>query len=77
VATLSRSLDAKCAAYVAKTQQSMVPAALCQAFNQPDRAPASQTLRHVADQLRQKWPKLAAFIDESETEVLSFLDFPE
>ena len=34
-------------------------------------------LRHVADQLRQKWPKLAAFIDDSETDVLSYLDFPE
>ena len=40
-------------------------------------AQASQTLRHVADQLRQKWPKLAAFIDDSETDVLSHLDFPE
>src|ERR1700761_6716834 len=53
--------------YVVKTQQSMVAAALRQAFIQPDRAQASQTLRHVADQLRQKWPKLAAFIDDSET----------
>jgi putative transposase len=26
---------------------------------------------------REKWPKLAAFIDESETDVLSYLDFPE
>jgi transposase-like protein len=25
----------------------------------------------------QKWPKLAAFIDDSETDVLSYLDFPE
>ena len=63
--------------YVAKTQQSMVAAALRQAFIQPDRAQASQTLRHVADQLRQKWPKLAGFMDESETDVLSHLDFPE
>src|SRR4051794_26519097 len=63
-------------AYVAKTQQSMA-AALRQAFIQPDRAQASQTLRHVADQLRQKWPKLAGFIDDSETDVLSHLDFPE
>lgn len=63
--------------YVGKTQQSMVAAALRQAFLQPDRAQASQTLRHVADQLRQKWPKLAAFIDDSETDVLSYLDFPE
>src|SRR5580704_12430538 len=64
-------------AYVPKTQQSMVAAALRQAFLQPDRAQASAMLRHVADQLRQKWPKLAAFIDDSETDVLSYLDFPE
>src|ERR1700757_2649598 len=80
-------------AYVPKTQQSMVAAALRQAFLQPDRAQASAALRraslqpagaqasaalrHLADQLRPKWPKLAAFIDDSETEVLSYLDFPE
>ena len=64
-------------AHVHKTQQSMVAAALRQAFIQPDRAQASQTLRHVADQLRQKWPKLAEFIDDSEADVLSYMDFPE
>jgi putative transposase len=64
-------------AYVPRTQQSMVAAALRQAFLQPDRAQASQMLRHVADQLRPKWSKLAAFIDDSETDVLSYLDFPE
>jgi putative transposase len=62
--------------YVPKAQQSMVSAALRQAFIQPDRASASQTLRHVADQLRAKWPKLGAFIDESEADVLAHLDFP-
>ena len=62
--------------YVAKGQQSMVSAALRQAFIQPDRASASQTLRHVADQLRPKWPKLAAFIDDSEVDVLAHMDFP-
>jgi putative transposase len=40
--------------YVPKAQQSMVSAALRQAFIQPDRPNASQTLRHVADQLRAK-----------------------
>jgi transposase-like protein len=55
----------------------MVAAALRQAFLQADRAQASETLRRVADQLRQKWPKLAAFIDDSEVDVLSHLDFPE
>ena len=62
--------------YVPKGQQSMVAAALRQAFIQPDRVSASQTLRHVADQLRTKWPKLGAFIDESEADVLAHMDFP-
>ena len=63
-------------AYVPKGQQSMASAALRQAFIQPDRTNASQTLRHVADQLRGKWPKLGAFIDDSEADVLAHMDFP-
>ncbi len=39
-------------AYVPSAQTSMVSAALRQAFIQPDRKAASQTLRNVADQLR-------------------------
>jgi len=62
--------------YVPKIQQSMAAAALRQAFIQPDRVGASQTLRHVADQLRAKWPKLGAFIDDSEADVLAHMDFP-
>ena len=62
--------------YVPKAQQSMAAAALRQAFIQPDRAAASQALRHVADQLRDKCPKLGGFIDDSETDVLAHLDFP-
>jgi transposase-like protein len=64
-------------AHVPKTQQSMVAAALRQAFLQPGRAQASATLRHVADQLRPKWPKLATFIDDGATDVQSYLNFPE
>ena len=33
-------------------------------------------MRHVADQLRDKWPKLGAFIDESEADVLVYMNFP-
>jgi putative transposase len=62
--------------YVPKAQQSMAAAALRQAFMQPDRASASQALRHVADQLRDKWPKLGTFIDDSETDVLAHMNFP-
>jgi putative transposase len=59
-------------AYVPKAQQNMVSAALRQAFIPS----ARQTLRHVADQLRDKWPKLGAFIDESEADVLAHMNFP-
>ena len=59
-----------------QNQQSMASAALRQAFLQPDRASASQALRHVADQVRAKWPKLGAFIDDSEPDVLAHMDFP-
>jgi len=40
------------------------------------RASAAQTLRHVADQLRPKWPKLGGFIDDNEAGVLAHMDFP-
>ncbi len=62
--------------YVPKAQQSMAAAALRQAFIQPDRAGAAQALRHVADQLRGKCPKLGSFIDDSEIDVLAHMDFP-
>ena len=62
-------------AYVPKGQQNMVSAALRQAFIQRDHANARQMLRHVANQLRDKWPKLGAFIDEIETDVLAHMNF--
>ena len=63
-------------AYVPKGQQNMVSAALRQDFIQPEDANARQTLHHIADQLRDKWPKLGAFIDESEADVLAHMNFP-
>ena len=63
-------------AYVPKGQQNMVSAALRQAFTQLDHPNASQTIRHVADQLRDKWPKLGAIIDDSEVDVLAYMGFP-
>ena len=54
----------------------MVSAALRQAFTQFDHSNATQTMRHVADQLRDKWPKLGAFIDDSEADVLAYMTFP-
>ena len=63
-------------AYVPKGQQSMVAAALRQAFLQPDRQAAHQTWRHAADQFRPRWPKLAKLLDGSEHDVLAYMGFP-
>src|SRR5918994_1351358 len=67
----------RCAlAHVPKGQHTMVAAALRQAFLQADLEAARQTWRQVADQLRPRWPKLAALMDESEHDVLAFMAFP-
>jgi putative transposase len=63
-------------AHVGKAHQSMAAAALRQAFLQPDAASARQTWRHVADQLRTRWPKLGVLMDESEDDVLAYMAFP-
>ena len=63
-------------AHVPKGQHTVVAAAIRQAFNQPDHDSASQTWRHVADQLRGRGPKLAVLMDESEADVLAYMNFP-
>jgi putative transposase len=63
-------------AHVPKGQQTVVAAALRQAFFQPDRDGARQVWRQVADQLRPRWPKLSAFMDGSEHDVLAYMAFP-
>jgi len=63
-------------AHVPKGQLTVVAAAIRQAFLQPDRESASQTWRHVADQLRARWPKLGTLMDDSETDVLAYMSFP-
>ena len=63
-------------AHVQKGQHTMVAAAIRQAFLQTDADAAHQTWRHVADQLRPRWPKLAALMDDSEHDVLAYMGFP-
>jgi transposase-like protein len=63
-------------AHVPRGQQTMVAAALRQAFLQADQASARQVWRQVADQLRPRWPRLAALMDESEHDVLAYMGFP-
>jgi transposase-like protein len=72
-------------AHVPKGQQTVVAAALRQAFLQADQdAAARQAWRQLADQLRPRWPKLSALMDDSEHEpalrldrgVLAYIGFP-
>jgi len=46
------------------------------AFAQDDAEGARAQWRRIADQLRPKLPKLAAFLDEAETDVLAYMTFP-
>ena len=64
-------------AYVPKAQHQMVAAAIRTVFMQADHATASKTWRQVADQLRQRIPKLAAMMDEAEADVIAYLAFPK
>jgi putative transposase len=63
-------------AHVPKGQHTMVAAAIRHAFLQADADAAHQPWRHVADQLRARWPKLAALMDDSEHDVLAYLSLP-
>jgi putative transposase len=61
---------------VPRGQHARVAAAIRQAFLQPDRESAGETWRHVADQLRGRWPKLGALLDKAEEDVLAQMTFP-
>ena len=63
-------------AHVSKAEQSMVSAAIRSVFAQDNQGAASQTWRHVADQLRQRFGKLAALMDDAEADVIAFMAFP-
>ena len=64
-------------AYVPKGQQSMASASLRQAFLQDTPEKAQAVWRAAADQMREKWPKVGAFMDDSEHDVLAYMGFPE
>jgi transposase-like protein len=54
----------------------VVSAFIATAFAQDDAEAARAQWRKVADQLRPKLPKLAAFLDEAEADVLAYMTFP-
>jgi putative transposase len=61
---------------VPKGTQQMVAATIRTVFVQPDAATAREQWRRVADQLRQRFPRVAQLLDEAEDEVLAYLAFP-
>ena len=62
--------------YAGKTQRRIVSAWVGTAFAQDDAIAAKKQWREVADQARPRVPKLAAFMDEAEADVLAYMQFP-
>lgn len=65
------------AAHAGKKGRRVVSAFIATAFAQNDAAAAKKQFRSVADQLRPRMPSLAALMDEAETDVLAYMDFPQ
>ena len=63
-------------AHAGKNGRRVVAAFIATAFAQNDAEAAKSQWRKVADQLRPTLPKLAALMDESETDVLAYMTFP-
>ena len=62
-------------AYAGKQGRRVVAAFIATAFAQEDGETARSQWRQVADQIRPKVAKLAALMDEAETDVLAFMSF--
>jgi transposase-like protein len=63
-------------AHAGRSGRRVVSAFIATAFAQDDAKQAKAQWRRVADQLRPKVPKLAALMDEAETDVLAYMSFP-
>jgi transposase-like protein len=64
-------------AYANKSQRQMVFALINTIFAQDTAEAAHAQWRVVVEQLRGKFPKLAAMMDDAEYDVLAFMDFPK
>ena len=64
-------------AHAGKSGRRVVSAFIATAFAQDDAEAARIQWRRIADQLRPKLPKLAALMDDTETDVLAFMTFPK
>jgi putative transposase len=63
-------------AHAGRQGRRVVSAFIATAFAQDDAEAARAQWRRVADQLRPKLPKLAAYLDEAEADVLAYMTFP-
>ena len=63
-------------AHAGRQGRRVVSAFIATAFAQDDAEAARAQWRRVSDQLRPKLPKLAAFLDEAEADVLAYMSFP-
>jgi putative transposase len=63
-------------AHAGKNQRRMASAAIGTVFVQESAEAAREQWRGVADQLRAKFPKLSALMDDAEHDVLAFMTFP-
>jgi transposase-like protein len=63
-------------AHAGRSGRRVVSAFIATAFAQEDAAAATAQWRKVADQLRPSLPRLAAFLDAAETDVLAYMGFP-
>jgi putative transposase len=64
-------------AHAGKGQRQMVLAMINTVFAQETLESATAQWRSVADQLREKFPRLATMLDSSEADVLAFMSFPK
>ena len=60
-----------------KDAQQMVGTTIRTVFAQPDRRSTPQQWRRVADGFRDRFPKLAEMVDETEKDALSYATFPK
>jgi putative transposase len=63
-------------AHAGRQGRRVVAAVIGTTFVQDDAASARSQWRQIADQLRPKRPKLAAMMEEAETDVLAYITFP-
>jgi putative transposase len=64
-------------AYAGKGQRQVVLALINTAFAQENAEAARAQWDIVVDQLRNKFPKLAVYLDDAKLDVLAFMDFPK